>query len=366
MTLILAAHDPHNPLHLISDVVLSSPNQFAGEVWLPHHQMPERYEFGDTSISFLAQKTIIFGRTLFQWAGRQSIAQAVFRNFFKLTKGGMVDAPLSEAVRALDLLPHEASSVAYNTYFCKPSGGLSNNGYNMYTYIPSDGNEKVLVAGSGRYDFVEDFHVKVKTDLQYPLYINVLHRLAGRFIEPWLFEDKTLQMKYGGWFEVSRYNGPNFVKLPSAFKLWTKTVKGGVFSPYAPLIFSQYLGDDLILCAAYHNKQDSEANLTTAFISDPLQRSGVTRNTHHNYTLDNLAFNPSIFFHAKIDFTYHGEARVQILPFFIEGDPLVRLERTSSSLNAPWNVRYDDELISLIANAPDEDEVVVYNPWDDP
>lgn len=365
MTIILAAQDQRNPIHLLSDLVLSSPSKYSQKVWLPHRQLPHKHEFGDTSISFLAQKTIIFGRTTFQWAGRQTIAKAVFSQFYEATRGGELFAPLSESVSSLNLLDVESSSVSYLTYYCKPDGGLISNGHKMKSYSPkSDNTLRVIAAGSGCWDFLENYHVNVRSDIRYPLYIDVLHRLAARFVEPWFFEEKTLHMKYGSWFELSRHVGSTFVKIPLAFKFWIKERKGGCFSEHGPLVFSQYLGHDLVICAAYHNQRTREARLTTAFVSDPLQRSGLNLRTHHAYVLDNLNFQPSIFIHIKADVSSGTGVDLRIAPYFVDADPLVKLIRTQMELTAPWIVEYDPGLLAMINQDDGADEVVIYNPWD--
>lgn len=363
LTLILAIEDKNIPLHILSDVLLTGSSKHAQNALLPHIRKPKKFIYGDRSIAALVQKTVLIENTAFAWAGRSIVARSVFRSFLDKSKGGKFYTPLTPIIEELNLTDEEMSSISIITYHYN-NNKITSNGYNMETYQKEGSQSKILASGTGTWDFLENYHTRVAKNAKIDALQDVVQRMAVRFAEPWVFEEKTLNMAYGSWFELTQAVNGVFKKIPIAYKFWTKTPQNVVFSPYGPLVFSNYYENDMMIFSAHHDFENEKASISSLLLGDLAGRSRSSPACIRKKAFSEMNFSPELFIHILLQY-HEGKAKMQILPFFITGDPLVRFSHVKNSDFDKFDITYDKELIDMINTPSNFIEVEVYNPWDD-
>lgn len=351
MTLILSAHGNTTPIHFVSDTLISS-KALSSEIGLPHEPTRKIRKFGSYSIVGLAQKTIIFGNTIFQWSGRHLTALRALNAFFRESREGMNYVPVGEVIKSLDLLPHESEEISVLVHFCDRPENVVQGAHWISRYDVSDKSKKLgtfFTSGTGSWDFIENFRsYTLSVDLD-NLIVPTLHRLAMRTVEPFFQDERSLNSLYGGWFELSRHRDRSFEKQPIAFKFWPKLSSETRFSPHrGPLIFSNYIENDLFIFSLRHD-HDHTFSQDIFQVACPLGRGRTLAAWSRQQFADAISFRPTIFFHVLYDIGPSTISNVRILPFYLNGDPLIdlRYEVSPDGRLQPW-LDYRDELTEFI------------------
>ena len=227
-----------------------------------------------------------------------------------------------------------------------------------------------MAAGSGTWDFIENYHYKTKEENPVTLLEHIFSRVALRFMEPWLFQNKTLEMGYGSWFEISQKIDGTFEKIPMAFKFWKKNSEKPGYSEFGPLVFSQYVNHDLILCGAYHINDTNETNLTTACIGDPLGRRNFQLPNYRAYTISHLKFEPTVLVNILLSTPEtvnqkSAKVEVNITPYYALNDKFVKMKQIENRLDGSWSIDYSNGLKDFVNSFQKDPDVTVYDPWEE-
>lgn len=374
MTLILSARTPGAPIHLISDVALVRNLRTASPILLPHVQYPKEFKFADMHISGMMQKTISIGYYSFQWAGSRRLSGEIFKIFYQRTLGGLIYYPISEILREAKL--QDSPDVSVLCYFFGVDGTATESSYGVGLHAPFGINAEIKAAGSGVWDFLDNHHARYPAGYPIQPIEDLIMRLASRVVEPWFFEEKTLEMGYGSWLELSRQYGRSVKKIPMAFKFWLKDGDGRGYSTQGPLLFSQYIGHDLVLASFNHDRSDREQRfalklvtpLTTLFIADPLNRrppnAFVEGTGFWDYTLTNFKFEPEILVNV---FARLERGKIRTTLSFIDNslNNYFTFSPTGSDRKSDWLVSYHPNLLEAVIERRPNLGVDTYNPWDD-
>lgn len=355
MTIILSTWDGKNPIHLLSDVLLSAEGDLERSITLPHLPLNTRLQAGGSTLVGLAQKTIIFGSTTCLWAGRAVVAQTIIKELFARSKGGTRYVALSELIQGLDLLEEEKSDVGLLTFFCDRPNNVVTCGHGIYNYDVSLGDGtvgRIATVGSGFWDFLENYQASRRKPIDYSLPIDMIHRMATRTIEPFLNSNESFDFLYGSWFELSIHSEQTFRKLPIAFKFWYRPARDAPFQRNGPLVYSNYFEDDLFITTVVTTS--AAALSRTIQIPDFLGRARPSDVSSSGIPDEALLFHPELFIHVLLTGHGGGKAKARLAPFFVDGDPLVTVTKQSSLEGNLVDVAIHSSLEDFINGLDDE------------
>lgn len=366
MTIILSISDEINPVHLLSDILLSIEGAHDIKVNLPHLIESEITPAGASTVADLAQKTILLGRTAALFAGDVGTAHEVLGEFFRRTNGGEEFVALGELIRSMGLSAEQRSSVALMTFYCKDNNNITTCGHNIFnTYKVEIGKGQfgqIQTVGSGSDDFVHNYQATRNEgiDVKYELYIDIIHRLLMRTIEPFLGIGETFQSQYGSWFELSVFMGDVFEKLPIALKFWTKKQGEDTYDESGPLLYSNYIKHDLFITTVRYDAIESQCNVIR--VKDFLDRGSEIDAWSRQQLCAALDFSPKIFAQVLVDETGSNRT-LRVCPYFIYGDPLVSIKRTPKADGTiAAKVTIDEKLKALVNGQKGEAELSIGSP----
>lgn len=363
MTVILSVWDNKHPIHLLSDVLLSIEGNLDKSIALPH--LPagaQKKTFGAYTLSGTAQKTVNYGRTSFLWADRRDIATTVLHEHFAQSEGGTKYVPLSAVINSLDLTVDGRDNVGILTMFCDRPGNVVTCGHNVNHYdVPlGDGNVgKIATIGSGSWDLLENYQATRNRAVTYSLPIDIIHRLAVRTMEPFLNEEESFHHLYGSWFEISRHHDMRFRKIPTAFKFWYRSTATSKLEMIGPLVYSSYVEEDLYITTTMAGPVGGNSDFQTLRIPDPLRRSVVPQTASSETPDQALSFAPELFVQVVVTGQPNGKASVRVRPYFIEGDPLLKVSKVKILGVDRVRAEVSEELYEFMNNMTDEAELTV-------
>jgi hypothetical protein len=256
VTLIFSLMGPQLGLIALSDILTSYGDpSYAEEVELPMRVEPKRWANEKYGSAGTAQKTVIVGRTMVQWAGSKDAAEKVIKVIAARSNQGDEEVDLVACVEEADLSSTSRARLALIYHFrldrltCKRS--------HVNCAVVDYAHGSLIVAGSGRDDFM--FNVNVidpeKCADVASLARETFSKLNSVFIEN-LKGDDSYNDAYGGWLEFTTCTSDGFSKVPYALKAWEADADGRL-SPYQPLFFSMYVGSRLCISRVKFEVEDA-------------------------------------------------------------------------------------------------------------
>lgn len=362
MTIILTISDEKNPVHLVSDILLSAEGDFDIKVKLPHLTDAEVTQAGASTIAGLAQKTIVLGRTSALFAGDVETAYQILEEFFSRTNGGEDYIALNDLIDSMNLSEKKRLSVAIMTFYCKDENNITTCGFNVFnTYkVGSSGQfGQIQTVGSGSDDFVLNYQATRNegVDVEYELYIDIIHRIIVRTIEPFLGNSDIFEYLYGAWFELSVFMGDTFEKLPMAMKFWHKMPGDEFYDEFGPLIYAQYVEEDLFVTTVRSSPHQAHCNIIR--VEDFFRRGSEIDSWSPQQLCDALDFNPRIFVQVLVE-EAGSHLNLRVCPYFIYGDPLISIERAANpdgTITA--KVTIDEQVKALVNSRTGEAELTM-------
>lgn len=360
MTVILSVWDGINPIHTLSDVLLSVDGESEQQVNLPHLPSLVNVKAGSATLAGFSQKTVTLGNSTVVWAGRVVVATAIMKEFFARSNGGTEYVALSDVIRSLHLTDGERSEVGLLTFFCDRPGNVLTCGHNATNYDVNLGTGalgRLATVGSGTWDLIENYNATRIRPVEYSLPVDIIHRMALRTVEPFLNNSESFHYLYGSWFELSVHREVSFHKLPTAFKFWYRPSATEPFEENGPLVFSNYVNEDLYLTTVVRDRDTSL--FKTIHVADPLGRGRPSINSIHEIPSEALTFQPQLFFQVLLTGQENGMSQLSVAPFFLEGDPLISVSKPTSGKDNRIDVSIDPSLLKFIESIEGEVDLEV-------
>jgi hypothetical protein len=261
MTLIFSHISPITGLFAASDILTSVPTREDPiAVQIPYREKPIAHSNGQDAVAGLAQKTIIFGRTMVSWAGSRIIARLIISTINKLSIGGKYEVDLRRLILSLELSSREMEDIEIIYHFNGDEPWIERKDWNGKRPIVANA-PGIIAGGSGIWNFFENMVVSGIAVL--PPYEEVLGQLLLKISSHAFAEHagvETLHYMYGGWFEIAHRSEDGFVKISYGVKLWTR--KGGVLASGGPGYINWYRNGNLNITTIQIREINGEERIT--------------------------------------------------------------------------------------------------------
>jgi len=270
---VIASVQASDGIFTISDVMVSSPRgAVKRNIDYPLYRQDffrlafkTNFDNSDWVPSGTAQKAVLFDTgCLALWAGSPQWAKMAIKDI-AMTYGHGRIAPLSESFDRSGLEEHHSKDLSL-IIFRDNGVQLRQDTHNLDGTFRR-GPVEVLYCGSGAFHSMLDLEDITFRDGRFTLERMFLDRAAIAMMGDVLHQNNS-QFLFGGWFEFTRCENPNFVKIPYAIKLWG--VDGERLFD-GPAYVSGYNKEDLLI---FYRDPRSAWSQPPTFIPDFLGRSG--------------------------------------------------------------------------------------------
>lgn len=240
MTLIVRHCSNEYGSRTIGDLLTSLSSSTENPIHLPFRPRPEKVRAGDYVLSGFAQKTVIFGNSRILWAGSFLHSRTAIKKIYSATNGGQdflseKDARLICQKADVDL---DSISLIYSH--------IVDYGVQEWSINCNSVGTNIDAVGSGEWDFFSNTELtnrgspKDESEVFENLIVNAAAKTVREIFTP------DYDFLYGGWFEQTGIKDWQFLKLPTAIKIWP--VVAGEIQRFGPLFFSHYFDHNLAIC----------------------------------------------------------------------------------------------------------------------
>lgn len=349
-SLAIGPRTPNGWFHTISDVLITTKNSSGRKILLPHMISEQILQFGNSHPYEIDQKTVIFGRTLFQYSGNVRSCKQVLDKYRYRSNNGEEFYPLSEAVKECNLTKEDDESTLIATHFISQKFEMQSSKYRFIEGLITTGDEEYffLTEGTGAKHFLEGLIDDSKYEEPRAIQLRLLDRITEVTVEPFFQENASLAKKYGSWFELVLLTPSGFKKLPSAIQFWFRRNHSAQYEP-GPLTFSQYLDHDLLIHTMFP-LADGSSHHNMLRARDPLRRGQAVLNQKNANMGEIVDFSPHLLTHFLVDATTGRTRFIQLerasLTSPINGG--IRLGTDRGSGGTEFRPEYDAAAIDLV------------------
>lgn len=276
----------------VSDILLTAEGDSPVAMALPLRLNPIFHKNNGYSLAGAAQKSVILGKTLFSWSGRQQVANRLLNALACISGQGENFVSREELFRAAGLSHDDASrtQIVYHYLYAEYS-------FSVWGWRCSQkkiGKTDAIFGGSGGPAYADMTTVfPPNEEASRDDVTSLLNRAIIQLVSE-ATSDDTLDQRYGGWIELTVCRGDHFAKAQYAVKLWEFREGKSEFSS-GPLIYNYYCDHDLFI-VRYHCDPIEKRAADIFMVRDPFHRG-----TGQTVLPSGENFIPLSIFHIVID-----------------------------------------------------------------